>query len=285
MNKTTFHISDGTATLERFEQFSSQHVAARHVDVWLPPGYAENPAERYPVLYMHDGQNLFDPAASYAGVDWGVDETITRLAEEGLIRAPVVVGIWNTPKRWHEYMPQKAFDLETGFNFQHILAKLQRRKPQSDQYLRFLVAELKPCIDQEFRTLTGQADTFIMGSSMGGLISLYAAMEYPQVFGGAGCLSTHWPASAKALARYVQSALPPPGSVRFYFDYGTETLDADYEAHQRRIDAVMAAVGYEHGRDWLSQKFEGDEHHERSWRARLHVPLKFLFGNGSIGDE
>ena len=92
----------------RIERFESRFVDARRVDVWLPPSYGKDPSRRYPVLYMHDGQNLFDPALSYIGVDWGLDEAITRLAAEGRVREAIVVGIWNTPKRFAEYMPAKA---------------------------------------------------------------------------------------------------------------------------------------------------------------------------------
>ena len=97
-----------TGTLKTVERFESRHVDPRRVDVWLPPSYGQDPERRYPVLYMHDGQNLFDPALSYIGVDWGLDEAITRLAAEGRVREAIVVGIWNTPKRFAEYMPAKA---------------------------------------------------------------------------------------------------------------------------------------------------------------------------------
>jgi predicted alpha/beta superfamily hydrolase len=277
MESTTVNISDG-GTLERFHHFPSQFVAARHVDVWLPPGYAKDNGTRYPVIYMHDGQNLFDPAQSYIGIDWGIDEAVTRLGEENQVPAPLIVGIWNTNLRQREYMPQKALEQTLFDAFGQRLTKWVRKQPISDAYLRFMVSELKPCIDAAFRTLPGRADTFSMGSSMGGLISLYAVLEYPHIFAGTGCVSTHWPASPARLIQYVQATLPAPGSHRFYYDYGTRGLDARYEPFQRRVDAIMQTAGYQTGVDWLSLKFEGAEHNEQAWRERVHQPLKFLLG-------
>ncbi|HZI19311.1 MAG TPA: alpha/beta hydrolase-fold protein [Pyrinomonadaceae bacterium] len=265
-----------TGTLRRHENFASKLVAPRHVDVWLPPGY-ERERRRYPVLYMHDGQNLFDPKLSYTGVDWGVDEAMTRLISAKKVRPAVVVAVWNTPRRVPEYMPQRAIeqaspDAVAGFENQF------NSPPLADAYLSFLVAELKPFIDSNYRTLTGRADTFVMGSSMGGLISLYAAAEYPKVFGGVGAVSTHWPAGNGVVIDYLKRKLPKPGAHRFYYDFGTATLDAEYEPFQRRTDELMRAAGYREGRDWVTRKFEGAAHDERAWRDRLEVPLIFLLG-------
>jgi predicted alpha/beta superfamily hydrolase len=119
-------------------------------------------------------------------------------------------------------------------------------------------------------------NTLIMGSSMGGLASLYVLCEFPETFGRAGCLSTHWPIGGEALIAYLRQALPRPGAHRLYFDYGTETVDAAYEPHQRQVDAVLRAAGYREGVDWLTLKFAGAEHSERAWSARVHIPLQFL---------
>ena len=148
--------------------------------------------------------------------------------------------------------------------------------PESDAYLRFMVAELKPFIDTAYRTQTDRAHTAVMGSSMGGLISLYALAEYPAIFGGAGCVSTHWPIGGSLLVDYFGSVLPRPGAHRIYFDYGTETADAAYEPYQLHMDALMQAAGYQRGIDWVTQKYTGAEHSERAWRARVDVPLRFL---------
>ena len=189
-----------TGTLLRHEQFPSRFVAARNVDVWLPPGYARGQRRRFPVVYMHDGQNLFDPKTSYTGIDWGVDEALTTLVGQGVVREAIVVGVWNTPKRFAEYMPRKAAAYEAGPGAGGV-PLAERNSISSDEYLKFLVRELKPFIDSRYRTRRGAADTFVMGSSMGGLISAYAVTEYPNVFGGAGCVSTHWPAGNGAMTR------------------------------------------------------------------------------------
>ncbi|NUQ39348.1 MAG: alpha/beta hydrolase [Caldilineales bacterium] len=261
--------------LIRHADFPSRHILPRHVDVWLPPGYEDAPARRYPVIYMHDGQNLFLPELAFTGVDWGVDEAILALMqqEEGFAGA-IVVGVWNTAHRVREYMPQQP---AAGA----VLARFRQQTgaaPQSDAYLRFLVGEVKSFIDATYRTQPGPDHTFVMGSSMGGLISLYALIAYPDVFGGAGCLSTHWPIGGHALAAKMVGMLPPPGSHRLYFDYGTAGLDAEYAPFQSRVDDLLAAAGWTHGQEWLTLKFDGAEHNEAAWRTRLPIPIRFLFG-------
>jgi predicted alpha/beta superfamily hydrolase len=149
-------------------------------------------------------------------------------------------------------------------------------EPLADEYLEFLVKELKPFIDKQYRTKTDASHTFIMGSSMGGLISMYALAEFPEVFGGAGCLSTHWPIGNGACVDYWADHLPEPGSNRIYFDYGTATLDSLYEPYQVRVDQIMQDAGYTPDIDWITRKYEGDDHSERSWNRRVHVPLTFF---------
>jgi predicted alpha/beta superfamily hydrolase len=261
-------------TLQRHAQFPSRLVAPRTVEVWLPPHYGTEIGSRWPVIYMHDGQNLFDRAVAFGGIDWGVGEALARLVKVGLTDGAIVVGIWNTGEgRWREYMPQKALGSRAA------LARFRGQvggAPLSDRYLRFLVHEVKPFVDSAYRTLGGRENTFVMGSSMGGLASLYAVCEYPHVFRGAGCLSTHWPAGDGAVINYVRRALPSPGRHRFYFDYGTETLDAEYEAYQKQADTILRAAGYREGVDWVTRRFPDAEHSERSWRERVHIPLLFL---------
>ena len=264
-------------TVLRYPAMPSQHVVARNVDVWLPPGYAKDTDKRYPVLYMHDGQNVFDPATSYGGVDWAVDETMTRLIEDGAIREAIVVGVWNSTLRREEYMPQRAVKGRLTFNVPGV-ADVPAEVIISDRYLAFLVDELKPFIDAHYRTLPGRADTFIMGSSMGGLVAQYAMSVYPDVFGGAGCVSTHWPAGDGIVVDDFGAHLPDPATHRYYFDFGTGTLDAGYEPYQRRADELLRKAGYVEGQNWITLKFEGAEHSEKSWRLRVDRPLSFLLG-------
>jgi predicted alpha/beta superfamily hydrolase len=261
-----------TGTVRFHQRFPSRFVAARNVEVWLPPAYHARPRDRYPVLYVHDGQNVFAPATSFVGVDWGLDETMTRLVAERRIRPAVVVAIWHSADRTAEYLPRKALTRSGGTRDTIAVRGL------SDAYLRFLVEELKPYIDSMYRTLPSRDNTFLMGSSMGGLISLYGVLEYPQLFGGAACLSTHWPAGDTATVAYLPSALPKPGNNRFYFDHGTATLDSVYPPLQARVDSAMRTAGYAHGVDWTTRVFPGADHSERSWRNRVSVPLIFLLG-------
>ena len=267
---------------------ASAHAAARNVTVWLPPGYDAGDA-RYPVLYMHDGQNLFDPARAPFG-EWGVDEHLTRLGANGQVRMPIVVGVHNTPLRLREYVPAdmiRALPAE----IRDSLLTMYGGEPLSDGYLRFLVEELKPFVDRTYRTLPGRDDTVIAGSSMGGLISLYAVMKHPAVFGSAGCLSTHWPLRLERLAddqlavwreavvqtwsRVIADGLPDPTNHRLYFDRGDETLDQFYAFFQSRIDQTVRDAGWDPDR-FRTLVFPGAEHNEKSWNQRLDAPLTFL---------
>ena len=260
-----------TGTVERFST-ASDRVTPRDVEVWLPPSYAAEPERTYPVIYMHDGQNLFDPEQSqYSGWDWGVDEAMTELGLEA-----IVVGIHSDcDTRGDDYFPRKAGLADPG-PFREDMGELTPDNMNADNYLRFLVEEIKPRIDADYRTRPGRDDTFVMGSSMGGLISLYAVTEYPEVFGGAGMVSTHFPLGDGALVNWFDGRLPDPATHRLYFDYGTETLDYNYEGYQDRMDAVVEAAGYRAGENWITRRFEGDDHSERAWRNRVHVPLLFL---------
>jgi predicted alpha/beta superfamily hydrolase len=224
---------------------------------------------------MHDGQNLFDPKLAFIGVEWCIDETMTRLIGEGKIREAIVVGVWSIPNRFTEYTPQKPF---TSSNVRPIkgIPTLTVDKIVSDNYLKFLVTELKPFIDSTYRTRADRENTFIIGSSAGALISAYAMAEYPNIFGGAAGLSTHWPIGDGVVIDYLRDHLPDPGTHKFYFDFGTETLDAGYEPYQQRMDEVMRNAGYKEGKNWITRKFAGDDHSERAWRRRVEVPLTFF---------
>jgi len=272
-------------------EFRSKHTDLRRVVVWLPSTYRPG-GPRHAVLYMHDGQNLFDRKTAGYGMEWEIDETLDRLIREKKVRPTIVVGIWNTPKRLREYVPSKAF-AHLPPKYMEQVRGLYGGDPLSDGYLKFIVEELKPTIDKRFRVKTDRANTAIMGSSMGALISLYAIDEYPQVFGSAGMVSTHWPlllpadggkaisdeeyaAVSGAFERYLVPALPDPRSHRLYFDHGTETLDAVYARYQKRVDAVVAKRGYRLGANWNSRNFPGQAHNEKSWASRVEIPLRFL---------
>lgn len=280
-------VSSGT--IRRFDSIPSKFADARKIDVWLPEGYSN--LKKYAVLYMHDGNGLYDSTIMWNHQEWGVDETVTRLLDENKIKDVIVVGIWNNgPKRHPEYFPQKPYESLTDTQKEFVTKQLQEKgrvgtsfNPISDNYLKFIVKELKPFIDSAFSTKRDKQNTFIAGSSMGGLISMYAICEYPNVFGGAACLSTHWPGIftidnnpvPAAFFRYLKKHLPGPKSHKIYFDYGDQTLDALYPPLQQQADAVIKARGYdvEH---WMTKYFPGENHSERAWSKRLNIPLLFL---------
>ncbi|WP_372644612.1 alpha/beta hydrolase [Ancylomarina sp.] len=253
-----------------YPAFQSKYIPARDVKVMLPPDY--DAKRSYPVIYMHDGQMLFDRTTTWNKQEWGVDETVDSLIKTQKIRPVIVVAISHTNNRSLEYMPNKPqkelklIDRPDKFKGEIL----------SDEYLKFLVEELKPFIDKNYSTQTDRENTFILGSSMGGLISCYAISEYPNVFGGAACMSTHWPALNGVFLKYVAKNLPDPQTHKIYFDYGTETLDSLYKPYQLIADKLMKERGYSQNENWVTRKFEGAKHDENAWRDRLHIPLQFL---------
>jgi predicted alpha/beta superfamily hydrolase len=269
--------------IERLPAIASKFVDARPVDVWLPANYS--PARRYRVLYMHDGQMLFDAAKSWNHQAWDVHLTVNRLVSAGRIPDTLVVGIWNNgPFRHSEYYPEKFLPFLPEALRAPFIEKALQGKPRADAYLRYLVEELKPAIDARYATRPERDGTFIMGSSMGGLISVYAMNEYPQVFGGAAGLSTHWVGSFEANAalplaafNYLQRHLADPATHRLYLDHGTTELDALYAPYQAFINQIVKDRGYTPANS-VSRVFEGTGHTETAWAARLEMPLLFLMG-------
>ncbi len=262
--------------LMRYENFQSHYIPARNVDIWLPEDYT--PTRKYNVLYMHDGQNVYDLKTSNFG-GWKVDSVLTVLMHREEIAPYIVVAIWNNPKnRVGEYMPQAIFDhLSVPFK-----AGLKTLKGEiaSDNYLSFLVKELKPFIDKTYNTLRDKNSTSIMGSSMGGLLSLYALMKYPKVFGSAACLSTHWPTLGKekefsVALNYLHKKLSPENKQKIYFDHGTQQIDKQYAYYQEKVDSLMWAKGFTSDQ-WTSKVFENAAHNETYWSTRLDIPLKFI---------
>jgi len=198
----------------------------------------------------------------------------------------IVVGPWNNGKFRHaEYFPAKFLPHLPETLRQGLVAQGLQGRSQSDAYLRFLMEELKPAIDAKYATRPEREATFLMGSSMGGLISAYALCEHPKVFGGAACLSTHWIGTFQrndevpsAAIAYLRGALPEPASVKWWMDRGTTELDAQYDQAQPRIDALMADKGFVPGARYQTRVYEGTGHNEVDWARRLHEPLTSLLG-------
>lgn len=270
--------------------FESAYVVGRKVQIYLPKEYDENPTKHFPVLYMQDGQNLFDPQTAYKGTPWELDKSTRKAINDNQIIPCIIVGISNVYARFFEYFPQKATAHLTKEDY--ILMEqggLEHASDTSnylaDNYLKFLVNELKPFIDKNYRTKSEAASTAIGGSSSGALISLYAICEYPQVFGQAACISTHWSvlfdneftSPSESIRTYLKHNLPDPKTHRIYFDYGTLAIDRFYEVHQKKVDQLMIKKGYTKGKNWETLKFEGATHSENSWKERSDVFLQFLF--------
>ena len=272
--------------LTSYQNFPSQFIKPRNIHVWTPDSYSAE--KQYDVLYVHDGQNQFDSKTTWNQQEWGIDDVAGELINSDKVRPFIVVAIDNGGDlRWQEYMPKKAIDYldrtriaqDDGIFQVDYLA---------DKYLKFLVTELKPFIDRQYAVNTRAENTFLMGSSMGGLISMYAVSEYPEVFAGAACISTHWlgvmPDStlpmSKALIKYVDHHLPKAGNHSFYFDHGTVDIDSYYPPLQKQVDQLMKLKGYSQS-NWQTQVFEGENHSENAWQKRLHIPLQFLFANKS----
>jgi predicted alpha/beta superfamily hydrolase len=274
----------------RYDSFASKFVAARNVDVWLPQNFTPN--KTFGVLYMHDGQMLFDSTTTWNKQAWMAQDVLHQLQSTNKqLKQVIIVGIHNSGSNRHsDYYPEKPFqklsEKEKEFVNNILTAKGKTKKtftPQSNNYLKFIVHELKPFIDSTFNTNTNQENTFIGGSSMGGLISMYAICEYPKIFGGAACLSTHWTGIysidsnpiPNQFFRYLSKKIPSPKNHKIYFDYGNKTLDSLYPSLQQKVDAIMLKKGYTI-QQWQSKFFDGEDHSEKAWNKRLHIPLEFL---------
>lgn len=280
-------ISSGS--IKRIDSFPSEFIKTRPVDIWLPDGYTTD--QKYAVLYMHDGQMLFDSLTTWNKQEWKVDEWAGKLQEIGETKKFIVVAPHNISEiRWNDYFPAKAMDYMSEEDRDRILEMAKKNKANTDlnadNYLRFLVNELKPYIDQNFSVFTDQQHTVVAGSSMGGLISMYAMSEYPEVYGAAACISTHWPGASifenspfpNAIFDYMRANIPSPKNHRFYFDYGTKTLDQHYPQYAPIVDKIFAEKGYDDS-NFVNKEYTGTDHSENSWNKRLDMPLMFLLAN------
>lgn len=260
---------------------ASRQIAPPKIVVWLPPGYDAG-KDRYGVVYMHDGQNLFDPKRSNFNKVWAADQSALRLIASGRVAPFIIVGI-DQPgaDRWRQYFPQPMLDYISPETRAKLEAQGNGKPVIADTYLRFIVSELKPKIDRMYRTKKGRAHTGIVGSSMGGLISLYAISKYSQVFGSAGAVSTHLPLGDPnwsdaerqdifaAWQQFVKLELGKPKGRRIWFDHGTQTLDAFYQPYQENLDAALVRNAWKKGRDFESTVYPDMPHEENAWAARL----------------
>lgn len=241
----------------------------RDLVVYLPPGYETNQKKRYAVLYLHDGQNLFDGATSFIpGKEWRVDETAQALISAGKIQPLIIVGINNTGKdRINEYTPVEDARYRMG--------------GKADLYGRMLVEELKPFIDANYRTIKDAQHTGLGGSSLGGLVSLYVGLKYPNVFGRIAVVSPSVWFGEKQIINYA-NALKTKPRTRIWMDMGTKEGRNAEEAQRAVSDArvlkdTLEKKGWKAGKDLHYFEAEGAEHNESAWAERVEPILTFLF--------
>ncbi|MDG6077623.1 alpha/beta hydrolase [Erythrobacter litoralis] len=267
------------------EQMAAVGLPDQRLTIWLPPGYDDS-GKRYPVLYMHDGHNLFDPAVSNFDKVWAADAAMLEAMDAG-VEPHIIVGIWAQGEdRYRQYLPQSLYEMAYGTPRAAMDAMIEDA-PLGAAYLDWLAGPLRTWIDATYRTKTGRDSTAIIGSSMGGLMSCYAFLERPDIYGRAGCISSHWSAADPEAVGNANSdlialwdmwfadRLGEPDGRKVWMDHGTETLDAYYAPYQRAIDARFRAQGWREGRDFRSEVYNGAAHEENAWAARL--PQVFIW--------
>lgn len=286
-------FSNAQGNIVEIKDFKSQYVISRNVSIWLPDNY-DKIKKPLKVLYMQDGENLFEPSHSLSHKDWGAGKTAQKLINEGKIEPFIIVGMWSTKLRGREYLPYKIYSNLTP-DLQDKIQKGWEGVPLSDEYLNFIIQELKPYIDKNYKVSKRAKDTAIMGSSMGGLISFYAQMEYPKIFGQSASLSMHWilgsPVNANenldefvknidnAFENYLVSKNYNPQRYRIYIDHGDETLDALYRPYSKGFEDWYFSKYQKNDNYFQSHIFKGTNHSEGAWADRLEIPFLFLLGN------
>ncbi|MDP2301695.1 MAG: alpha/beta hydrolase-fold protein [Ignavibacteria bacterium] len=238
------------------EQSYSHLNHKRDIIVWLPPSYKIDRTKHYPVLYMHDGQNIMDPKTAYIGVDWRVDETVSKLIKSNLMNEVIIVGIYNSPDRLEEYS-----DSVKGHH-----------------YLKYLATELKEFIDSNYRTLTDRENTSVMGSSMGGLISFLLVWIYPNVFSKTACLSSAFYFDNNKVFRMIEKYEGLKKHIKIYIDSGE-----DGKRDAQKMFSLLTSKGYIIGEDLDYYYDKGALHTEKAWGDRLERPLLFFLGKKSDG--
>jgi predicted alpha/beta superfamily hydrolase len=248
--------------LRKHDQLRSRFLRnQRDLIVYLPPGYDEQPHRHFPVLYLHDGQNLFDRATAFGGQDWNVHGAADHLIEAGTVAPLIIVGIYNTGKsRIHEYTPSKTPKLGGG---------------RADRYAKFLLQEAMPFIQREYRALSNPAVTGVGGSSLGGLVSLYFGLKHPERFGRIAALSPSVWWHQRIILRFAAAATLEPRP-RIWVDIGTREgprIVSDVE----QFRDVLVKKGWREGQDLHYERVEGGEHNESAWAGRIGRVLEFLY--------
>ena len=258
----------------------------RRLDIWLPEHYS--PKRKYNVLYMHDGQMLFDSTQTWNHQEWKVDEVLSSLLIDEKINPTIVVGIWNDPvNRYAEFFPEAIYsDLDTNFSGKY-LRELWHQELRADAYLKWIVDTIIPAVEQEFSCYNGKSHTFMMGSSMGAVISMYAMCMYPKIFGKVACMSFHGPMVNIAMVdehhldkmmlpfiSFLKRKLPSQRGHCIYLDRGDKELDASYPPYHKLLNEFILSRYKRH--HFKSLVFNEQGHNEKDWSKRLEIPMSFL---------
>jgi len=246
-----FYDSEEGAITGIIELPSSVFNMTRKLRIYIPPGYNENILKRYSVIYMHDGKNLFFPEEAFLGQEWKINNTLEVLDRMNFIDQAIVAGIY-AEDRNKEYT-----------------------KPGYETYGRFMVEELKPWIDSNYRTMQDRDNNFIIGSSLGGVLSFYLAWQWPEVFGGCACLSSTFSWKDDLIERVEKEPLLGRANLKFYLDSG---WPADNYEVTLKMALTLISRGYNPGRDFLYLAFPLASHSEHAWRERVHIPLQLFAG-------
>lgn len=260
------------------------------VFVWVSDA---KPADgRFPVLYVQDGQTLFEAGRVPFGVAWEMDRCAAQMGDAGVIPPIIVAGVASTAERLSDYAPASILGLLSAETRKMIETRFGGAAG-AGRYARMLVETIKPMIDARFPTSLAPADTFVIGASMGGVAAAEVLARYPETFGGLAALSGHFsllpldddpPPSAavsteiaQAVNRFVLQGLPRAGAHRIWLDRSEFSLDQHYEPAHRAVEAALTDLGYRSDVDMVSRRYPGVGHNEAAWRDRLHDVLAFLF--------
>lgn len=255
-----------TGIFREHKGFHSHHLPDdRDILVYLPPDYESALVRRYPVLYLHDGQNVFDAETAFAGHEWRADETAEALIRAGEIEPIIMVGIYNTGvRRVEEYTPTRDVRRQSG--------------GQADRYAQMIVEELKPFIDREYRTMPDRANTGMAGSSLGGLVTLYIGIKRPDVFGKLAALSPSVWWGGRAILDVIRHAPEPSVRPRIWVDVGAAEGPEYIVEDVPLLRDLLVERGWMYGRDLSYLEAVGAGHNEQAWAARMNGVLLFLFG-------
>ncbi len=237
-------------------ELDSRILGRKHrLRVYLPPGYRENPLRKYPVFYMHDGKNLFFPAEAFMGRDWQVDDSLQMLDSMSAIDRVLIVGV-HSGDRNSEYT-----------------------KPGYEAYARSIVEEVRPVVAAKLRVHDSPRETGVIGSSLGGVAAFYMAWQYPQVFGFAACMSSTFSYQDDLIERVLSE---PRSTSKFYLDSGWP--NDNYEV-TLAMAMALSERGYKVREDFLHLAFPGEQHDERAWSRRLHLPFQLAMGRPVVGQR